>query len=378
MTNLAADTLSTLETPAVLVDRTVLERNVARAAQIAREAGVVLRPHAKTHKSLAIARLQMDAGAVGLTVAKTAEAMVFLEGGIRDVTVAHPLIDPRKITRLLEAARRTGSRVRVICNSMHGVEMLGSSAAALGAMLDVLVKVDVGLHRCGVDPAGPDGVDLARAIDAHAALRFDGLLSHAGHAYGAEGPEAVRDAAKAERRIMTEMADRIAHGGIAVPSISVGSTPTVWLGQSFAGLSEIRPGNYVFMDLTQVSLGVASRQDLALSVLATVVSKNARYAIVDAGSKVLSSDRGPHGSTRVSGYGLATRVSDPGDEIVVASLSEEHGFLAHEGRPIAIGERFRIWPNHACPIVNLARALCVMDGSLCDQTWPIEARAHST
>jgi D-serine deaminase-like pyridoxal phosphate-dependent protein len=362
MKKLASDAdVANLETPVVLVDRRVLERNLARASAIARSAGVALRPHAKTHKSLALARRQVELGAIGLTVAKTSEALTFLAGGVGDVTVAHPLLDRRKIGRLIEAGRTQGAAVRVICDSAVGVEALGSTAAELGAVLDVLVKVDVGLHRCGVDPSGSDALDLARRIEEHRALCFGGLVSHAGHAYRAEDLAAVRRVAEEERQTMVAMTERLAAKGIAVPCVSVGSTPTVWAAERFDGVTEIRPGNYIFMDLTQVSLGIAGRDELALSVLATVVSVNRSFAIIDAGSKVLSSDRGPHGSSRLAGYGIAASLAEPDDEMTVVSLSEEHGFIAHEGRPLTIGERLRIWPNHACTVANLSRDLTLVE-----------------
>lgn len=366
-----ADALRTIETPAVVVERRVLARNLARAAETARAAGVALRPHVKTHKSLKIAALQLQGGASGITAAKPSEAAVFLAGGCADVTVAYPLLDRRKIVPLAQLSAARGARLRLVADCEVGVELL----AEAGCALEVMIEVDVGLKRCGVDPAGDVALRLASRIQAHPSLTFGGLLSHAGNAYGAEGPDAVRALAEAERLAMTGLADRLRRSGVAVPAVSVGSTPTVWLAESFDGLTEIRPGNYVFMDLTQVSLGVATRSDVSLSVIASVVSVNDRFAIIDAGSKVLSSDRGPHGSARLSGFGLAAPLDDPSHEMIVTSLSEEHGFLAHDGRPPALGERVRIWPNHACPVANLSTSLIVVDDDGQTHAWPVDARA---
>ena len=252
---------------------------------------------------------------------------------------------------------------------------MNAITAAAEAPVEVLIKIDVGLNRCGVDPVSTSAVKLARAIRANPSLVFAGIISHAGHAYRSAGPDEVRVIAEAERATMRAVSARIAAAGIPVPCVSVGSTPTVWLAKHFDGITEIRPGNSVFMDLTQESLGVAARSDLALSVVTSVVSVNSRYAIVDAGSKVLSSDRGPHGSTRLAGYGLALRLADGTDQMPVVALSEEHGFVEHQGRHIAIGERLRILPNHACTVVNLAHSLIAIDASGQLAYWPVDARA---
>lgn len=373
MINPIRASLLELETPAVVVDRQVLDRNIGRAAEIARNAGAALRPHVKTHKSRRIAELQLASGAAGITVAKPSEAIVFMKGGIRDVTVAYPMVDGRKVADIVAVAAQTGTRLRLVADSVESVETIGAAARA-DTPVEILIKVDVGLHRCGVDPASGLARELALRLHDQASTIFAGLLSHAGQAYAAAGPDEVKQIAEAERTIMTSLAKDLRQGGIDVSAVSVGSTPTVWLAECFDGISEIRPGNAVFMDMTQVSLGVARAQDLALSVIATVVSVNDRFAIIDAGSKVLSSDLGPHGSKRLTGYGLATLADKPVTEFQVVNLSEEHGFLAHQGRPPAIGTRVRIWPNHACPVVNLADRLVVVNGDGSLEEWPVEAR----
>ena len=368
------ETLSTFETPAVVVDRGVLEANIARAAEIARAAGVALRPHVKTHKSLRIAELQMKAGAAGITAAKPSEAIVFLNGGVRDVTVAYPLVDPRKAERLIRVAVDKGVRLRVVADSTDGVAAISAAARSCDATIEVMIEVDVGLQRCGVDPASELAIQLAARLAEHPSTRFAGLLSHAGHAYAARDAGHVRQIAEAERLTMTNLARNLRDAGIVVPAVSVGSTPTVWLGESFAGITELRPGNAVFMDLTQVSLGVALPQTMALSVLATVISVNSRFAIIDAGSKVLSSDVGPHGSKRLTGYGVACFLDEPSWEVPVVTLSEEHGFLAHGGKVPRIGARVRIWPNHACPVVNLADQLVAISTNGNIEIWTVDAR----
>lgn len=364
-----------IETPAIVVDHATLVRNIEKAAAMARHGNVRLRPHIKTHKSIEIANLQRTAGAQGITVAKPSEAKLFIEAGFLDVTVAFPLVDTRKIQALVECAGKHAATVSLVVDSIHGVHAIADVATRFGVNLGACLKVDVGLHRCGVDPSGEAAISLVREIADRPALRFLGILSHAGHSYAAPDGDAVHGIATAERNVMSGLAGRLRLAGLPVPDVSIGATPTLWLNDGFAGITEIRPGNYVFMDLTQCSLGVAQPDDIALSVLAMVVSCNDRYAIIDAGSKVLSSDRGPHGSTRLSGYGLALREGeDMASAYPVVSLSEEHGFLAHGGRFPKIGERVRILPNHACPVVNLAAELVVEYPDRSHEMWPVDAR----
>jgi D-serine deaminase-like pyridoxal phosphate-dependent protein len=369
------EALSGLETPAVVIDRPILEANIAAGAALARQHKLALRPHIKTHKSPAVAQLQLAAGAAGVTASKTDEALVFIEAGIPSVTVAYPLIDRAKIGRLIRSAKAHGTDLRIVADSTDGIAALSDAARMQSHRLPVFLKVDVGLHRCGVDPALPASRDLALALDRSPDLRFAGLLAHAGHAYGAGTPEGVHKIAGEERTLLLDFAAGLRKAGLEVPEISVGSTPTVFLNDGFDGLTEARPGNYVFMDMTQLALGVARPEQVALSVLATVISRNDRYAIVDAGSKVMSSDRGPHGADNLRGFGTVLALEAPeAPAMTLVRLSEEHGFIEHGGSDLKIGARVRIIPNHACPVANLADryALIGADGGM--EYWPIEAR----
>ena len=350
-----------------------MEANLDRGARLAAAAKVTLRPHIKTHKSLKIALEQEARGAGGITASKPEEALVFLRSGLGSLTVAYPLVDRAKIARLLHEAAQRGAELTLIADSRFGVQALAGAAGEVGSTASVMLKVDVGLHRCGIDPEAPEALALATEIARTPSLAFAGLLSHAGHAYGAKGPDEVRAVARGERQLMMGLASRLSQAGLDVPRVSVGSTPTVFLNDGFEGITEVRPGNYVFMDLTQVALGVARMEDIALSVLATVVSRNDRYLIVDAGSKVLSSDRGPHGSDRIAGFGKAIPLTGGPTLLPVSRLSEEHGFVEHGGAALPIGARLKIYPNHACPVPNLADAYVVLDGDGFE-TWPVDAR----
>ena len=363
-----------METPSVLLDLAVVKRNLQRIADLAVAHGVQLRPHVKTHKSVEIARMQIAAGAVGITASKSTEAMEFIRCGIPSVTIAYPVIERPKIARLLRAGIDHGVRLCLVVDSLPGVEAIAAEASLAELRVDLQLKVDVGLHRCGVDPSALEAIEIASAIAGNAHLRFRGLLSHAGQAYRASSAADVRQVAHLEREMMVAFAHSLVAKGISVPMISVGCTPTVVLNDGFEGIDEIRPGNYVFMDLTQATLGVCGYEDLGLTVLTTVVSCNDRYAIADAGSKVLSSDRGPHGSEKIVGYGHAQRLKSPGSrEMIVTHLSEEHAFIEHGGNRLDIGERLLIMPNHACSVVNLAGKYTVINEAGNIEYWKIDA-----
>jgi D-serine deaminase-like pyridoxal phosphate-dependent protein len=367
--------LDQLETPCVVVDRERLESNLERMQRLADRHGVALRPHAKTHKCLEIGDLQLAQGAAGLTCAKTDEARFFLQGGSPSVTVAYPVVAPEKVRRLLAAARE--AEVRLTVDSELGAEVLGRAAAESGGTLPIFLKVDVGFHRCGLERDDPRLPALAEKIARHPGLSFRGLLSHAGQAYAAESAAQVAEIAEQERRILLAVRDDLEARGIEVREISVGSTPTVLAARDFDGITEIRPGNYVFMDRAPVGLGLVSLEEVALFVVSTVVSRNDRYFILDAGSKVLSSDRGGHGAQGMSGFGLAWPLGD-GPSLATAltleKLSEEHGWVARDGRDLPLGSRVRILPNHSCVVANLAEALVICDGARVAERWTVGAR----
>ncbi len=364
-----------LETPCLLIDRRKLLANLGRVQTIAQQAGVALRPHVKTHKSLELARLQLAGGACGMTASKVDEAIVFLQGGAPSVTLAYPVLDPRKLDRLLRAAAAHGAELNLIVDSLPLVEAAEDASRRAGRRTPVFLKVDVGLGRVGVDPKSKAAVAVARAVAASSHLTFAGLLSHAGHAYAAAGSADIAAIAEVERLTMLTLRDRLKAEGVEAPAISVGSTPTVLAARNFEGVTEIRPGNYVFLDGTAARLGLARAEEAALTVSVTVLSRNDRYLIVDAGSKVLSSDTGAHG-TGGGGYGRAYHSGRTGDGWDVARLSEEHGWIAHDGQPVPTGTRLEILPNHACPVANLVgRAWLVEDGRVLDE-WRLQAQAQ--
>jgi D-serine deaminase-like pyridoxal phosphate-dependent protein len=368
-----------LETPAVAIDKGRLIANVRRARALVPES-VALRPHIKTHKSHQIARLQLEHGASGLTCAKPGEAVAMLGGGAPSVTVAYPVVVAEKAERVMRAAHERGAEVRFVADSAEGVAALAEAARTAGGEWPVYIEVDTGLRRCGVDPAGDAGVQIARAISEAKGLAFAGLFTHEGHAYSGKTPEGVRAVAAQVKETLAELKARIETAGIGVPGVSTGSTPTLFANAGWDVSTEARPGNYALADLTPVKLGLISMQDIALAVVATVVSANRDYAIIDAGSKTLTSDLAPHSAGGAASYGLAYAMGADGAvaPFTVARLSEEHGFLAREGRDVRIGARVLIFPNHSCPIVNLVDAVSVLDASGGVETWPVNARGTIT
>ncbi|MGH2723686.1 MAG: alanine racemase [Actinomycetota bacterium] len=356
-----------LETPALLVERPILERNLEEMAEVARRNGVTLRPHAKTHKSPLIGRLQVERGSPGLTVATLAEAEAMADAGIDDLLIAYPPVGEWRLRRLEKVAERTQATVTV--DSEEAVKGLAKAGAALGRELAFLWKVDSGLHRMGTPPREPSAEAVASVLG-HPGTRFRGLMTHAGHAYGASSTEDLHAVAREEGRSVVDTAELLRDRGIPVEVVSVGSTPTARVVAEVSGVTEIRPGTYVFNDATQVALGVVGPEHCAQTVLATVVGRPAPdRAVVDSGSKALPRDVL---TDRTTGYGLV--VDHP--ELVVDRLYEEHAVLvAPEGRcRLEIGQRVRIISNHCCTATSLHPRFYLVDGDRVEEEVPVMAR----
>jgi D-serine deaminase-like pyridoxal phosphate-dependent protein len=353
-----------LDTPTVVVDLDVLEANVQGMAAFAASNGVALRPHCKTHKTREIARLQAAAGASGLTVAKLDEAEAYLDDGHRDVFVANEIFGATKWTRLAQMQRR--GHVAVGVDDPAAADGMSAVAVREGVTIPLLIEIDCGLKRAGLPP-GEAAVALAELIDRLPGLELRGVFTHAGHAYAAEGPERLPEIARAEAAAVVETAEAIRRRGIACPVVSVGSTPTARLSGAVPGVTEIRPGNYVFNDRMQIALDSAGYRECALSVLATVASVPAAdRAVCDAGSKTFALDRGAHGNDRLRGFG-----EDPATGAVLERLSEEHGVLRPGPAGVRIGDRLRFVPNHACTVANLARQLVGARGGIVRELFDV-------
>ncbi|MGH9409804.1 MAG: alanine racemase [Vicinamibacterales bacterium] len=362
-----------LPTPSVLVDVQRLTRNLDRMQDAARARGLGLRPHAKTHTSPAIARLQLKRGAVGICCAKLGEAEVFADAGVSDIRVPYPL-NPVNADRVFALADRIA--LSFIVDDPDVARAWGDEAARRGRTLDVLAKIDVGFHRCGIDPESPHARAALERIAATGGLRFRGLLSHAGQAYGAASEVEIEAIARAEARLLRDLAASI---DAPCEEISVGSTPTARFSLLEHGLTELRPGNYAYYDRTQVALGSASWDDCALTVLARVVSRPAAdRVILDSGSKALTSDTA-RGFSHGAGYGVVLRdlmSTGPDTSLVIERLSEEHATVRSTGEPSArpTGSLVRIVPNHSCVVSNLVDEIFLVDGETVVDRLPVAAR----
>jgi D-serine deaminase-like pyridoxal phosphate-dependent protein len=360
-------TIDELDTPRVLIDLDVLERNVERMAQFAREHSIRLRPHAKSHKTVEVATRQRAAGCAGLTVAKLDEAEAFLNAGFSDLFIANEVVGVDKWQRLAGFQHR--GRVAVGVDSAQAADGLAAIAQREGVEIPVLIEVDSGLARAGVKP-GAAALALAEHLAALRSLRLEGLFTHAGHAYGAGSPEEVARIGRLEGEVLVESAALLRTHGINCDIVSVGSTPTALHCGAVAGVTEIRPGNYVFYDRMQVGLGVATLDDCALSVLARVISRpQTDRAVLDAGSKTFALDRGAHGMDALAGYG-----QDRQHGLILVRWSEEHAVVGVGDQSVDVGDRLRIVPNHACTVANLADVLLGVRADRVCEIMPVLVR----
>jgi D-serine deaminase-like pyridoxal phosphate-dependent protein len=341
----------------------VLERNVARMAAHAAELGVELWPHVKTHKCAEVIAAQLAAGAAGVTAATPAEAELARDAGAPGILVAHPPASPDRLERIVALAGQV--RLRVALDSEAVAEALDGACRAAGVRAGWLWELDCGVGRCGTAPGEATAERVAALARRLGAARFEGLLTFPGHAYGGD----VRGAAEDERRALASTTAALERLGVAVPTRSAGTTPTAWALADAGPVTELRPGNYVFHDATQVALGAAGPEDCALSVLATVVSRpDPRRVILDAGSKALAAER----MTPLT-PNLGHVPGHPG--LVVERLFEEHAILTSaDPVDLPVGARVAVVPNHACAAANLHDRMVVLSGGAPVGEWAIAAR----
>ena len=314
-----------------------------------RSLGARLRPHVKTHKCAEVALLQSAGHFGGITVSTLAEARFFFEAGFTDITYAVPLA-PAHSDRVM-ALRRRGLNLRVLVDSPVAAQAIASKRGPDDAPVPVFLKLDCGYGRAGVLPESDEALPLAHQLHVSADLDFRGVLSHAGHSYNTTSVEQVRGIAVQERDITVEFASRLEQLGIPCPERSIGSTPTCVHTENLAGVTEVRPGNYAFFDLVQEGLGSCRREDIAITVLTTIIGiyPDRGRLVGDAGALALSKDNG----NRPGSFGVICDLEgQPVPGLYLSSLSQEHGLvdLAGDVDPAAlpVGRRLRILPNHAC------------------------------
>ena len=350
---------STVETPAVCIDLPRMEANIQRMASGLIAKGVALRPHVKSHKSLQVARRQIEAGAIGLTSATIGEAEVFVNGGFDNVFIAYPLwLTDAKAARL--AKMLTRARVAIGVSSLEGAKHLASFFDVL-QNLEVLIEVDSGEKRTGiVNPA--DAVAIADLLSG-AGFAVTGVFTHGGHSYASS--DAVAGAAQDESRTLVAAVAALSGAGYTVTTLSAGSTPTA--GTPLAGITEERPGTFVFGDRQQVALGAHPAPSVALYVAATVVQSSLDQFVLDAGAKVFTKDS----PKTVEGFGALPHYP----QAIIEKMYDHHAVVTPRGGPVpAVGERVAVIPNHVCPVSNLTNEFVVVDASGTEiDRWPVDA-----
>jgi len=345
-----------LETPCLILDAERLKRNAAHMRARCAELGVTLRPHLKTAKSIDVARIAADGGQGPITVSTLAEAEYFAAAGWRDILYTTAVV-PAKLARADRIQRAHGARLLFVVDDRDAATAIGKAAASLGAHFGILIEVDCGEHRSGVEPASDALVEIADAIHACAPhLELMGVMTHAGHSYAFDEPAPIKALAEVERQAAVASAELLRARGHPCPIVSVGSTPTALFAEHLSGVTEVRAGIYLFWDLSQLSRGMCAEEDIAVSVLATVIGHqhSAPSLILDAGALALSKDIGANRFMPEAGYGL---VCDPVTlerlgSLAVTTVHQEHGAVPVPDESwfarLPIGSMVRILPNHAC------------------------------
>jgi D-serine deaminase-like pyridoxal phosphate-dependent protein len=358
-----------LDTPYVLIDLDKMETNLAEMQANADSAGVSLRPHTKTHKMPILAHKQLEAGAKGITVAKLGEAEVMAAGGIKDILIAYPIVGEQKIERLIRLAKQ--ANVTVAVDSYEAASAISRAASGdCNCQVGIAVEIDCGFKRVGVGPGEP-ALDLARKIVRLPGIRFRGITTFAGHSYDTVSDKQLKDISAHEGHAAADTARLLRQNGIPVDIVSVGSTPSAKYAAQIPGVTEIRPGTYIFGDLMQVANQAHLLQNCALTVKVTVISRpSPDQAVIDAGTKVFTSD----GDDSAFGTGRGYVVDRP--SLVLSWLTEEHGMVKvpPEHQDLAIGDTLEIIPIHACAVVNMVDEIAAVRDGKVEAMWPVLGR----
>jgi D-serine deaminase-like pyridoxal phosphate-dependent protein len=352
-----AETLETLETPCLVLDADRLEQNVARMRAKIGALGVVLRPHVKTAKNIEVTRLALggDTDAGKITVSTLKEADFFFSFGIRDILYAVG-ITPNKLDHALRL-RRAGADLTLILDNVEAARFVTQKGTIAGERFPVLLEIDSDGHRSGIQPDHPRLLEIAQIVHEGNGTRLRGVMTHAGSSYGGGNAKAIQTIAEQERMAVVHSAERLAAAGLPCPIVSVGSTPTAASAETLTGATEVRAGVFVFFDLVMAGLGVCSIDDIAISVLTTVLGHQPEkgWIITDAGWMALSRDRGTARQKVDQGYGKVCDIDgNPIENLNVLDTNQEHGIIGDRSdhspdlSKFPVGTMLRILPNHAC------------------------------
>ena len=365
--------LSDLPTPCLLLDRARLDRNLSCMAERMRALGVDLKPHLKTAKSAEIARRATQGFSGGITVSTLAEARYFAEAGFRDITYAVGIVP----AKLAEAAAliRHGVALTLVTDHPAMARAVGKEGKTLGVRFPVLIEIDPGSGRAGVEPESALLLEVAKAI-VEGGSDFAGVLTHAGHSYGAKDVQELRQAAEHERSSVVRAAERLREAGFPAKRVSAGSTPTAAFAEQLEGVTDMRPGIYMFGDLMQAAIGSCALEDIALSVLASVIGTypERNQALIDAGSLALSADRSANSRWPDVGFGwILDEAGRRLDGLFVERVHQEHGFITARAplpfQRLQPGTRLRILPNHGCITAAAHDRYHVVEGSEVVAEW---------
>jgi D-serine deaminase-like pyridoxal phosphate-dependent protein len=369
--------LGQMETPALLLDEARMDRNIERMRSHLRQIGVSFRPHVKTNKSMDVTRRLMETPQGPITVSTLLEADYFAARGVKDILYA-VCIAPNKLDHVMSLQNR-GVQLSVILDSMESARFLAERARVERRHFDVLIEIDSDGHRSGLAPDNPELVEIGQFLEG-AGIAVKGALTHAGSSYDCPSLDAVRAMAEQERAAVVHAADRLRAAGLACPVVSVGSTPTALYAEHLEGVTEVRAGVFVFFDLVMAGLNVCQVDDIALSVLATVIGhqREKGWTILDAGWMAMSRDRSTARQAVDQGYGLVCDLDGrPLDDFILVGANQEHGIMAHRSGKtdcalhLPVGTQVRILPNHACPTAAQYRDYKVLGPNHeITATWP--------
>lgn len=361
--------LADIKTPALVLDRAALQRNISRMNQRMQRLGAALRPHMKTAKSAKIAGLATGGNFGGITVSTVAEAAYFAAHGYSDITYAVGIV-PSKLESFGFAQNR-GCRINLLSDSPAMVRAVDERARALGRRFHMFIEIDSGQHRAGVSAESPELIKIGQAIAAAPALELAGVLTHAGQSYRCHTIADIEDVAETERAAVVRAADHLRAAGLPCTTVSAGATPTAVHARSLDGVTEMRPGVYMFNDLGQFGLGGCKIEDIALTVLASVIghAPERNTLLLDAGALALSKDTGAREFLPDAGYGWVLDAQSKArvGSLRITSLNQEHGIVETGGEPlpydaVPIGAQIRVYPNHACLTAAPYDRYYVVDG----------------